>query len=218
MKYFLAALALFVLLVPSTSFAAALYGDMSGTTTINVGGGADDSGDTPDDSDATGTPSQGSAGDDANTTTSGSGSVNLRTNALGIAITGSAQVTTDEDLQIYQENLRTEDSGFANADLDSDEDVDVAYWHEGKFLGLFPVKVESHTVVAMGSDGNVNVETHMPWWNFFVTGTGSVAADVDSELESSSMIENDFKMGGSAGAKARILEAVANAHASARAQ
>lgn len=148
---------------------------------------------------ATGTPSQSAAGDDA-----------------GTSLMTSIEVTSDTDLARYEEELRTSDAYFAEAHLETDGKAEVAYYHDGHFFGIIPVKVKSHTEIATNDDGQVTVTTRMPWWNMFVTGTTNVGATIDSRLAGSGTLASDIKMGGNAAAKARILEAVAQAHAQAR--
>lgn len=138
----------------------------------------------------------------------------LRVNALGIAVMTSAQVTSDSDLEVMSENMRVENESFAGAMAESDGTVSVEYYHSGHLFGLFPVKVKSNTIVEEDTNGDLVVKTRMPWWNFFVTGTGNVASGVDSELSGSSVsLENNFSASAEASARARIIEAVASAHA-----
>lgn len=169
------------------------------TATINAEVGADGDTATSSDTDS-----------DASATTR----TDLRVNALGIAVMTSAQVESDADLEVMSENMRVENESFAGAETKSDGKVSVEYYHNGHLFGLFPVKVKSHTTVEEDADGEVVVTTRMPWWNFFVTGTGNVAADVDSELSgSSASLESNFSASAEASARARIIEAVASAHA-----
>jgi len=207
-KTLVAVLLLSSLALPAS--AASLYGDMSGTTTINVGAGAGPG------AEATTSPPQADAEDTVTSDTDVSTRIELRANDRGVVITGSGQVATDADLEVYRENLRVEDTAFVDATLDGEDTVDVAYYHDGKLFGLIPVKVKSSTSVTTGSNGEVVIKTRMPWWNIFVTGTNTTAADIDETLTTSSMIESDFKLGVDAAARARILEAIANAHAQAR--
>lgn len=136
----------------------------------------------------------------------------LQVNALGIPVMSSVQVATDADLTLFRENMQTEDKNIAEVSADSDEKIAVAYWHQGHLFGVFPMKVKSETTVRSETNGSVVVKTRMPWWNMFLTGTGRVTTDVDSSLNESRAVENDFKLAGNATAKARILEAIAEAH------
>lgn len=186
------------LVAPAYASAASLTGEARGSliaqgmdvgVDIDVGAGA------------TGTPSQGSAGDDA---------------VIGVSPMRVLDVSTDADLDRYETSLRGEDQYFVDATMEAQGKVEVAYYHDGRLFGIIPVKVKSHTEVSTNDEGQVVVVTRLPWWSAFVTGTGTVASSVDEDLAASGTLATDLKLEGNAAAKARILEAVANAHARAR--
>ncbi len=191
----LIALAVFTALAPTHIFAASLYGGgtaQAGAADISVGIGADVADDT-----ATGSPSSSSAGDDA-------------TVDVGLGVGANADFST------YAETVMNADSRVASVNAGEDDSVAVEYWHDGKLFGLFPVKVKSETRAALAVNGSADVETHMPWWNFMVMGTGSAGAMVDEELSTSAMVAADLKMAENAAARARIVDAIIAAHADAR--
>lgn len=201
----LAVLALVFALAPFSAYAASLTADASGGILLAQGAAIDleagiDMG-TP----ATSSPSEGSAGDDSNIEV-----------GLDASVMTSVDVSDESDLARYQTSLQGSDSYFAEADLSGEERVDVAYYHDGRLFGFIPMKVKSHTVISTNDEGQVIVQTTLPWWSMFVSGTNGVAADVDARLAASGSVASDMKLGGSAPAKARILEAVAEAHAQAR--
>ena len=190
----LSALLLFALFTP-VAHAASLTAD-AGVVAQAVDVGIDVQMDV-----ATGTPSDSSAGDDAD---------------LGVSVMSSSDVADEDDLERYQTSLKGEDAYYDDAVMDADGYIAISYYHEGRFLGLVPVQVKSHTTVATNTDGQVTVKTHMPWWNLFVSGTADIASDIDARLAGSGTLASDSKMTDNAAAKARIIEAVVQAHTQAR--
>lgn len=128
--------------------------------------------------------------------------------ATGTQVRAAAQVATDAELSVYRENLKVEDERVADARAEEDGSVVVEYFHDGRLLGIIPVKVRSTTELTAGERG-VEARTSMPWWNFLVTGTGSVAAEVDDALDASVSAQ----AAAGAAAKAQLIEAAADAHA-----
>lgn len=130
---------------------------------------------------------------------------------------GSDATSTDtyegigEPLDDSDSNTTQEAS--ADAAITSDSEVSAEYAHTGRLFGIFEVQVPSETKVMVNATGDVEVKTHMPWWSFFVTGTGKVSAEVDDELSASTSFMADAKAS-TAAAKARIMDAIAKAHAS----
>lgn len=139
----------------------------------------------------------------------------LPRNAAGIEIRAAAQVYTDEDLNAYEENLLVVNRNVADADS-SNSRVAVSYWHEGRFLGLFKVKVESRTTAEIGDEDVLTVRTDMPWWSFLVFGLGNVQGDVQYALQSDGEFSKNVLAREDAQARARALEAIMTAHANVR--
>jgi len=136
----------------------------------------------------------------------------LLKNALGIEVRSSADVMSDEDLDSYEENLLVTNASVADADS-SNKRVGVAYWHEGRLLWVFPVKVQSRTDVEIGEEENLSISTDMPWWSFLVSGLGNVKSKVEAALMSNGQFTADVLAASDAKARARALEAIASAHA-----
>ncbi len=216
LRKILTALTVVALVLPAGASLAAEANDTRGSAALEVqgtGGGATIDLDASVSGDAaTGTEAEDTS--DTNETNAGTDG-SLRVNALGIPVLTSAQVTTDADLELFRENMRLEDKNVAAVNLDSEEEVTVEYWHKGHLLGLFPVSIKSTTSVMEGSDGRATVQTRMPWWNLFVTGTGRIGSSVDSSLGGSTTLQGDFGLSADAAARARVLEAIARAHAQA---
>lgn len=136
----------------------------------------------------------------------------LKQNTAGVEIRNSADVATEDDLDAYEENLLVVNSSIADADS-SNKRVALSYWHEGKFLGLFKVKVESRTNAEIGEEDVLTVRTDVPWWAFLVFGLGDVEGDVQYELMSNGQFTADVLDRDNAVARARALEVIASAHA-----
>jgi hypothetical protein len=136
----------------------------------------------------------------------------LKENGAGVEIRASADVVTDDDLDAYEENLLVVNSSIADADS-SNKRVAVSYWHEGKFLGIFKVRVESRTNAEIGEEDVLTVRTDVPWWAFLVFGLGNVEGDVQYELMSNGQFSADVLDTDNAFARARALEVIISAHA-----
>lgn len=195
-------------------------GSVSGSAGADVSGGVNVGGNGSDDND---TSTSSNNGSNASGTVTGSGSaggnVNLgsngsfRVNALGVEVTSAGQVASDADLEVFSDNLTVANKNVAEANAEASGSADLAYYHQGRLFGIFPVKVKAHTWVTAQEDGSVKVNTTMPWWSAFVTGTGKVRSAVDSSLSSSTSISADVRAGADAAARARVLRAIADAHA-----
>jgi hypothetical protein len=154
----------------------------------------------------------------SDTTQGTSGSANLtgglQSNGLGIEIISSTQVSSDADLEVFSDNLKVRDEGVADSNAQAAGSADLSYYHRGHLFGLIPIKVKARTWVTTNENGTVQVNTTMPWWSAFVTGTGKVRSEVDGRLASSETLSADVRASADAAARARVLEAIASAHAS----
>lgn len=139
---------------------------------------------------ATGTPSEGSAGDDAE----------------------EEKAATDADIRAYADALVLANASVAHAEGTRKGKTVLEYYHPGKLFGFMEVKVKAKTVVEADESGVVSVKTRMPWWNFLVTGTGEVGEAVDGELSATGSVSMDAKLP-TAAAKVRLIDAMAAAHA-----
>ncbi len=188
--------------------------DAAVQTGVNVGASSNTSGTASSSTAGSNT----SAGDTASGDVTGSLGVTLSANAQGVVVSTPAQVSSDSDLAVYSSNVVKSNDSVRAVDTSSSDKVSVSYTHQGRFLGIFPVRVTSKTDVAVGVDGKAVVTTHMPWWNIFVTGTHTVSSDVDSSLSSSSSVAANLSANASASERARVVEDIINAHAQADAQ
>lgn len=135
-------------------------------------------------------------------------------NSAGVYVTAAAQVQTEEDLDVMVDNLFTAHEHLASVNASKQDRIMASYRHNGRVLGIFPVLVKSNTVVALNANGQAEATTSMPWWNFFVLGTGSVSSKVNTTIESNASVTADLAASADASARARVLEAVVSAHAS----
>ena len=126
---------------------------------------------------------------------------------------GSVSASAQTNMQVFEENLKATDSNVEKIDASNDDEVKVEYKHKGRFLGIFPVMVKSVTSVTAQSDGKIETETKMPWWNIFVTGTGDIDAEVDQSLSTSS-ISSASSVGANASLSANtaIITAIVDAY------
>ncbi len=143
---------------------------------------------------------------------SSNGTALLETNSSGIEILLPAQVTTEEDLNVYQKNTISTDKKVAEIDTDIENGVAVEYKHPGKLFGVINVEVNSKTIVEAGSDGKLKTETTFPWWSAMVRGLGDIRAQVDGTIQS--QFANVMTNGTTeAVLKARLIDAIIEAHA-----
>lgn len=140
---------------------------------------------------ATGTPSQGSAGDDAEE---------------------PEKAATDADIRAYADALVLQNTSVAHAEATRKGKTIVEYYHPGKLFGFIDVKVKAKTVVQADESGVVSIRTHLPWWCFLTTGAGEVDEAVDGELSATGSVSMDAKLP-TAAAKVRLIDAITAAHA-----
>ncbi len=193
------ALTALIALAPSGVSAASLYG--GGTASVNAAGitvGATASG-------------TGSA-------VGGSADADVGIEAPDTPVSSDDRVMTDTDFESFRANLSARDANVAEVEAAGDSEVKVSYYHPGRLFGMFSVKVKSETRAMLDDEGTARVETHMPWWNFFVVGTDDTSTMVDEKLSSSAEVSTDLKMTDDAAARTRLIEAIVAAHASANAQ
>lgn len=133
-------------------------------------------------------------------------------NSLGAEIRTALDVITEDDLDAFEENILVLNPKIEDADS-SNKRVAVSYWHEGRFLGIFPVKVQSRTDAEIGEEDTLTVTTHVPWWSFLVFGMGNVQGDVQVKLQSEGQFSSDVLNREDAAARARAIETIVSAHA-----
>lgn len=139
------------------------------------------------------------------------GDLSLRLNADGVAITSAADVNTDADLEVFAYNMsaseETIDEARAEVTADGQSRVEVVYKHYGELFGLMPVVIKSTTVVTSG-DGEVEVESDLPWWSFMATKKNHAASEIEARIKDNPTVMMSAEMEASAAVQAEIIEAV----------
>jgi hypothetical protein len=124
----------------------------------------------------------------------------------------SSQVKSETDLESFTVNAKAKNGNVEDVKIDNyndgESDVVVTYKHEGMLLGLFPVTVNSDTVVTTKSDTEPEVKTSLSWWSFLVTKINYNKEELETKLKSNSTIKSNTKINASAMAKAQIAESV----------
>ena len=148
------------------------------------------------------------------------GSLSLRLNADGVAIISASEVNTEADLEVFAYNMvaseETVDEANAEVTADGKSRVEVVYKHYGELFGVMPVVIKSTTVVTTG-DGEVVVESDLPWWSFMATKKNHAADEIESRIKDNATVMMSAEMEASAAVQAEIMEAVVtelNAHSS----
>lgn len=149
--------------------------------------------------------------DENDSATTAEGSLSLRLNADGIAITSAADVNTEADLEVFAYNMaateKTVDEANAEVTADGQSRVEVVYKHYGELFGLMPVVIKSTTVVTTGN-GEVEVESDLPWWSFMATKKNHAASEIESRIKDNATVMLSAEMEASAAVQAEIIEAV----------
>lgn len=141
-----------------------------------------------------------------------SATVSLRLNAEGVAITSASEVENEADLEVFAHNFASQeekvDSASAETTADSKSHVEVVYKHKGKLFGVIPVTIKSTTVVVSGN-GEVEVDSSLPWWSFMVTDKNHAAAEVETRVKDNATILMSAELEANATVQAEIMEAIA---------
>lgn len=124
----------------------------------------------------------------------------------------SSKLSAEENIKILESDLKARDENVARVQSDSDSEVKVEYKHRGRFLAVFPIKVRSTTLIKADSTGFITIETSMPWWNLFVTGTHDINAKVDESLSART---DSVSASANLSSQTEIIKAVISAHAKA---
>ncbi len=136
----------------------------------------------------------------------------LKLNVFGIAVVSATQVNTDADLKVFSENVTKKNGNVAKVEVSAEgkteSEVKVIYRHRGKLLGFIPVTVRSKTEVLAEADANLAVSSHLSWWSFLVAKTNYDRAELESQIRENTIVKANAKVDASAGAKARVAEAV----------
>jgi len=136
----------------------------------------------------------------------------LKTNANGIAVIASSQVDSEEDLEVFESNIPSQNKAVVKVNVDSEEDgsseITVVYRHKGKFLGFLPITIKSTTVVEAGADSRVKVRSSAPWWGFLVSSKAYSNANVESRLENNATLNSNLDSNIKVRAQAEMVEAI----------
>jgi hypothetical protein len=169
-------------------------------------------------------------GDDTSTTststtedmedTNDEGNLSLRLNANGVAITSASEVNTEADLEVFAHNVtateETVDEADAEVTAEGQSRVEVVYKHYGELFGVIPVVIKSTTVVTTGN-GEVEVDSNLPWWSFMATKKTHAANEIEARIKDNPTVMMSAEMEANAAIQAQIMEAVVaelNAHTS----
>jgi len=136
----------------------------------------------------------------------------LKVGVSGIAVTSASQVVSETDLKIYSENVSIKDPSVTKIEAVSESDgkseIKVGYTHKGKFLGFLPINIHSTTVVEVEEDGEMKVQSRLPWWSFLVAKQNYNREDVESRVRNNETIKANAQVNASATSKAKVAEAI----------
>lgn len=244
MKAFLATASALALLAAAPVSALSVSTNGSGSAAVNVGtgvsvnaggsasasGGVGTNADTDTDM-GSGSSTTGSASSGTSANAAASGSANLSiplvvTQAdVSSGTTQAVQISADKvqttnDLSGYIAAQMQGDANLMSVDTASDH-VAVTYQEPAKFLGIFPITVD--TTATTDASGNVSVS--QPWWAFLATtNNAQLQANVQSSVSSIIGASGSANAQLSASQQARLVSAIktvlaaaANANASASA-
>jgi len=199
MKTFTKLLSLALLVLPLSVGATSLYGntDVSVTTTVD-----------PDVTVGAEAGAQGSAGSGAaGANTIVDVEVVADTDATAEANAGS-DANMSAEFKAFAATVKSDNERVEDVTVNGDGSVDVAYRHDGKFLGFIPMKVTSHTVVKNNADGTVSVAVKMPWWSFLVTGVSKVKSDIETSLQANAAVKVDAAVAASDETRVKLVNAI----------
>ncbi|PIR83002.1 hypothetical protein COU19_02980 [Candidatus Kaiserbacteria bacterium CG10_big_fil_rev_8_21_14_0_10_56_12] len=137
--------------------------------------------------------------------------VTLMKNAAGVTVENPAQVTSDDDLEVYVHNVPASDARITAVAAPATNKIEVAYKHRAYLFGFIPVTATTRTTVSANASGTPQVTTTYPWWNFLASGDGGIAEKVDTTLAKDTAIQAIVQ--GSASARAAVIAAIVAAHA-----
>ncbi len=133
----------------------------------------------------------------------------------GTDVSVQGDISGDPDFDLFVETVKGEDESVRTVDVDSDGDVEVAYEHEGKFLGLFSVTYTSKTRVETDANGDAVVKVMMPWWSFLVSGSGDVKSEIESTVESDARVAANAEADVSMDSRVKLVEVLVSSVAKA---
>lgn len=135
----------------------------------------------------------------------------LRLNADGVAIISAIDVNTEADLEVFAHNVAVTNDLVSEMETEVTEEgksrVIVTYTHQGELFGVMPITMESTTIVTTG-DGEVEVESDLPWWSFVVTKKNHAAGEIESRIKDNPTVMMSAEMEATAAVQAEVIEAV----------
>lgn len=130
-------------------------------------------------------------------------------------ITRPDQVTSEEDLQAYAENidiLNEKIEGVtATTNANGSVEISVTYVHPGKFLGLFSANLKIINTVYSTAGGIPEVESKSSFWSGLVASGNTTNIDyssIESRIKNNDIVLNETKVNATPQAKARVIEAM----------
>lgn len=136
---------------------------------------------------------------------------NLRVGADGHVIITAAEVKDEQDLQAFTYNLAVQDTMVEEAKAETTDDgkarVEVIYKHYGELFGFMPIIIHSTTVVTVGQ-GQVEVQSNLPWWSLIATKKNHAADEIESRIKDNPTIMTSAEAKADAHTRATIAEAV----------
>lgn len=134
----------------------------------------------------------------------------IKANSLGVVVTSSAQVNSEEDLEVFANNVSVEVDDVVSVSVSSDNGsrTVVVYNHKARLFGFIPVSVRSTTEVEAGAEGETEVRTSFPWWSFMARGAGEAKSDIETRIRNNADVRANVGVEASAFARARVAEAV----------
>jgi hypothetical protein len=139
---------------------------------------------------------------------------NLETNSAGIAIISSEQVVTEEDLEVFEDNMKILNPNIGLILTDTDQDgmvtISVDYIHPGKFLGV-PVTYRSITTVMSTTTTNSlpYIDSRFSFLSSFVSDKKVDNQKIIDRVASNPIVQTETTPDASPRAQARIAEAIA---------
>lgn len=153
--------------------------------------------------------------DDAEIYMNSESDATLRVNSNGVAIVSSSQVESENDLEIFSDNLSIRENNISDVNIDTDADgateIMVVHKNEAKLLGFIPVTVKTTTVAEVNEDFEMTVDSKVSWWSFLATAHGerkNQVNEIEENLKSNTTLTANLSANVSAQAKAEAAEAI----------
>ena len=142
----------------------------------------------------------------------------LMQNAAGVTVTTPSQVQSQEDLNVFAENVRAQNQHVVSVNTQAQNRVEVAYQHRAYLFGFIPVLATVRTQVQADANGAAQVTTSHPWWDFLASGDGAVGATVKAALTGDASVSAVASGSASASQVAQAIQAIVQANVAAQTQ